>query len=441
MRALYFLGWLLATPLVLAYLLWRSRRQPAYRAHWGERFGLVRVKTGFSTPLIWIHAVSVGETRAALPLVRAMAQRWPQARFLITCMTPTGRETAQALFAPMLGPRFAQAYLPYDGYRAPARFLEAWRPAVGVLMETELWPALVQAAAARQIPVALVNARLSARSAARGAWQRSLIVPAAQRLAVVCAQSEADAQRIQALTGRSVEAITGNLKFDTTPSVSRIEQGRAWQGRIGRPVVLAASTRDGEEPLLWSAWGRHAPDASPHAPLLVIVPRHPQRFDAVIEAARIAGLQVARRAALEDPQTDWSRVDLLVGDSMGEMDAWYATAAITIMGGSLRPFGSQNPIEPIAVGCPVLLGPSVFNFAEVAAGALACGAARAVTDGDEAIRLALTLLTDSAALSGMSKSGQAFAAIHRGATARTLAALAPALSGLTTTRPPAPEGH
>ncbi len=456
MRVLYSIGWLLATPLVAAYLLWRSRRQPEYRSHWSERFGW-HPRRADAAPLIWIHAVSVGETRAAQPLVSALACAYPHARFLVTAMTPTGRETARELYAKPLGARFAQAYLPYDYAAAPRRFLRAWRPSIGLVMETELWPNLMAAAERERVPVALVNARLSARSLARGERSRALVGPAARRLAVVLAQSRGDADRIARL-GREADAVTGNLKFDNAPKDALLVLGRGWRARIGRPVLLAASTRDGEEALLWQAWrrlvagspraaaaatGHEAPGAadvapghdaarahatSPARPLLAIVPRHPQRFDEVARDAAAAGFTVARRAALDDPAFDWTDVDLLVGDSMGEMDAWYALAGCAVIGGSLKPFGSQNLIEACAVGCPVVVGPSTFNFAEAAEQAIAAGAVLRVADADTAVAEGLRLLTDPGEARAMGESGARFAATHRGATRRTLEALAPLLS-------------
>jgi 3-deoxy-D-manno-octulosonic-acid transferase len=449
-RVLYSIGWLLATPLVVAYLLWRGRRQPEYRAHWAERFGL-HPRRADRAPLIWIHAVSVGETRAAQPLVSALAAAYPQARILVTAMTPTGRETARELYAKPLGARFAQAYLPYDYAGAPRRFLRAWRPSIGLVMETELWPNLMAVAEREGVPIALVNARLSARSLARGERTRSLMAPAARRLAAVLAQSREDAARIASL-GREADAVTGNLKFDNAPKAPLLALGTGWRARIGRPVLVAASTRDGEEPLLWDAWRRALGDAGGDAasaarggasparpwadaapedgaprPLLAIVPRHPQRFDEVARAAAAAGFSVARRAALDDPAVDWSGVELLVGDSMGEMDAWYALAGCAVIGGSLKPFGSQNLIEACAAGCPVLVGPSTFNFAEAASQAVEAGAARSVAEAGAAIEEGLRLLADDGAARAMGEAGARFAATHRGATRRTLEALAPLL--------------
>ena len=454
MLRLYSLGWLIATPLVIAYLLWRSLRQPAYLSHWSERFGFLSRTKPDPRPLIWIHAVSVGESRAAQPLVRALAARYPNTRILMTCMTPTGRETAADLFSKELGDRFVQAYLPYDYAGAPVRFLRAWRPAIGLLMETEMWPNLMAAAEAEAVPVALINARLSPRSLRRGLRQRALIEPAARRLSLVLAQSPADAERI-AQFGRAVDAVTGNLKFDNAPNAALMARGRAWRNLIGRPVLLAASTRDGEEALIWQAWraqgqGQAAATpsvtasrpASPSAsnasstepteptehPLLLIVPRHPQRFEAVTRAAQAAGFVVARRADLDDPGFDASSIDLLIGDSMGEMDAWYALADCAIIGGSLLPFGSQNLIEACAAGCPVVIGPSTFNFAQAAAQALEAGAAQSVADADDAIATGLSILADASRKQAMAEAGTDFASRHRGATERTVAALTPLMA-------------
>jgi len=229
--------------------------------------------------------------------------------------------------------------------------------------------------------------------------------------------------------------VTGNLKFDNAPDAALLARGRDWRRRIGRPVLLAASTRDGEERLLWDAW-RTRVGAAAGAPLLVIVPRHPQRFDEVAQAALAAGWRVARRAALDDPAFDPAAIDLLLGDSMGEMDAWYGMADCAVIGGSLRPFGSQNLIEACAAGCPVLVGPSTFNFAEAVTQAVAAGAARPVADADAAVALGLSLLADPAARSGMAQAGRRFADAHRGATARTLAALAPLLERVGAAVPP-----
>ena len=408
----------------MGYLLARSVRQPAYREHWGERFGWVSARTD-AAPLIWVHAVSVGETRAAQPLVEALQRARPDARILLTHMTPTGRETGRTLF----GDRVAQAYLPYDLPAAQRRFLRAWRPSLGVLLETELWPNLLAQAEAEGVPVTMVNARLSPRSLRRGLRYRGLIVPAARRLSLLLAQSPADAERLAQL-GRPPEAVTGNLKFDTQPSPAQVALGQGWRVRAGgRPVVVAASTRDGEEALLIDAWRRERRTA-----LLAIVPRHPQRFDEVDRLLDGSGLRYVRRAALDDPAFDWSAVDVVLGDSMGEMGAWYALAEVAVIGGSLRPFGAQNLIEACAAGCPVLVGPHDFNFAEAARAAIEAGAAFRVADAEAAVARALALVGDAPGRQAAAVACTAFAGAHRGATERTMAALAPWLELKATTR-------
>jgi len=414
---LYSLGWWFGLPLALAYLVWRARRQPEYLHHVRERLGWAPPARPTDRPLIWIHAVSVGESRAALPLVQALAQAYPAVHVLITAMTPTGRETARALYAPVLGHRLHQAWLPWDLPGAQRRFLSHWKPAFGVLMETELWPNLMKAARQTGVPVALINARLSQRSLRKGLRFKALITPAAQSLSLVLAQTQDDARRM-AILGRSADAITGNLKFDNAPDPERMAQGQRWREQIGRRVVLFASSREGEEALLLAHWPRQT-DL-----LLVIVPRHPQRFDEVARLIQQDGRVLSRRLALDEVHADFSVVDVLLGDSMGEMDAWYALADVVIMGGSLGPYGSQNLIEPCAVGCPVLLGPNTWNFAEAAQGALDAGAAHSVSQ-DSAASAAVALMADASTRAGMRQAALAFAAHHRGALARSLSAMSP----------------
>jgi len=286
-RGLYSLLWLLATPLIGLRLLWRSRKQPEYRRHLGERYGFYG-STPPAAPLIWVHAVSVGETRAAQPLIEGLLARWPGHRILLTGMTPTGREAGRAVY----GERVLQAYLPYDYPGATRRFLAHFRPAFGVLMETEIWPNLLAACAARKLPVMLANARLSERSARGYGRLPALARPAFRALAGVCAQTADDAGRIAALGATPVEAC-GNLKFDVRPDPEKIALGEHWREAIGtRPVWLAASTREGEEALLLAAWRRVAtPDA-----LLALVPRHPQRFGEVADLLAQQGWSWRRRS-------------------------------------------------------------------------------------------------------------------------------------------------
>ncbi|MGE0802127.1 MAG: 3-deoxy-D-manno-octulosonic acid transferase [Lautropia sp.] len=439
-RRLYSAAWWLAVPFALGYLLYRSVRQPAYRRHWGERFGFGAAPPADSAaagPTIWIHAVSVGETAAVAPLLWRLAAAYPDARFLLTHATPTGRDTGRERFA-RLGPRLAQCYLPYDLGAAVARFFATRRPALGLIVETEVWPNLMAAAQASGVPVASINARLSERSLARGLRFRRLIVPAVAAFAAIVAQTATHAARIARL-GRRVDAVAGNLKFDQPVVAAQRAQGEAWRARFGsRPIVVAASTRDGEEELLLAAW-RAARGALVARPLLIVVPRHPNRFDEVAALLGSAfdadGGVFVRRRALDDPAVDPAAIDCLLGDSMGEMQAWYAAADVAIIGGSLLPFGAQNLIEANALGCPVVLGPSVYNFEDAAAEAIAAGAAQPVADASAAIDAALAIARDRERRAVMSAAALAFTAAHRGAVDRTMAALAPLL--LRTLGPPA----
>ncbi|MCE1180695.1 MAG: 3-deoxy-D-manno-octulosonic acid transferase, partial [Rhodocyclales bacterium] len=297
----------LITPLIWLRLAWRARRQPEYLQHLGERYGFY--PEAAPQKVIWVHAVSVGETRAAQPLIEGLLARWPDHRILLTGMTPTGREAGRSVY----GERVMQAYLPYDYAFAVDRFFKHFSPAFGVLMETEVWPNLLAGARRRQVPVYLANARLSARSARGYRRFGALARPAFAALSGVAAQTAGDAERLTAL-GASRVAVCGNLKFDVTPAPALLAQGQAWRAALaGRTVWLAASTREGEEALLLDAWqGQH--DA-----LLVLVPRHPQRFDEVAALLAARGLRTVRRSE-GLPQAD---TQVWLGDSMGEMVAYY----------------------------------------------------------------------------------------------------------------------
>jgi 3-deoxy-D-manno-octulosonic-acid transferase len=439
-RLLYSLAWWLATPFLLGSLVWRARRQRGYLLAIPERFGFLRPRAAGGR-LVWVHAVSVGETRAAEPLVRAMAARSPDVEFLLTHMTPTGRETGAAIFADLIGSgRMRQAWLAWDYPGATRRMLARARPVLGMLMETELWPNLVFAAKRARIPLALVNARLSDRSLRRGRRWGALIVPALSSLDRVIAQTAADAERLAEL-GRADVTVAGNVKFDITPPEQALERGRRWRQAFlvltQRPsIVLAASTRDGEEAQLLKAWRDLYRAFDPALlPLLVLVPRHPQRFNEVAELARAEGFAVLRRSALDiDSLSDSSipvglpTCQVLVGDSMGEMFSYYAMADAAIMGGTLLPWGGQNLIEACAAGLPVVLGPHTFNFDEASANAVAEGAAVRVPDAEQAAHVALALVNDPNTLARAGECALRFATQHRGATDRTLTALQPLLS-------------
>lgn len=410
-RLLYSLLFYLATPLIWLRLLWRARKQPEYLQHLGERYGFYPAPP--KRPLIWLHAVSVGETRAAAPLIDALLHTYPAHALLLTHMTPTGRETGADYLAKYPG-RLFQAYLPYDLPDACGRFLGHFQPDFGLLMETELWPNLIAAAKMHRIPLALINARLSARSQRGYGRLDSLIRPALTALSAVAAQTPADAERLRALGARAVQ-VCGNLKFDVTPDAEKLALGASWKAALdSRPVWLAASTREGEEALILDA----LKEVSIPGILLLLVPRHPQRFDEVAALLRGRGLTHCRRSenALPDAATQ-----VWLGDSMGEMAAYYATADLALIGGSLLPFGGQNLIEAAACGCPVLVGPHTFNFAQATEDAIASGAALRIADAGDAAGSAEKLLNDGEALQAMRAAARRFSQAHRGATQRTVA--------------------
>ena len=417
-RALYTLAWRVAAPLAPLRLWWRARREPGYLERVGERYGRYDAPAP-AGEVIWVHAVSVGETRAAAPLVERILRERPAATILVTSMTATGRETGRALFRE----RVVFAWLPYDLPGAMRRFLAHYRPAFGLLMETELWPNLAAEAAVARVPLFLVNGRLSERSARRYERVGSLIRPLLRSLAGVAAQTPADAARLASLGASGVE-VTGNLKFDVEPPASAHDLAARLRERFGRgrPVVLAASTRDGEEAMILAALAR-AP--LPGDALLVIVPRHPQRFDDVAATLATRGIAHARRS--ESRPVD-AAARVVLGDSMGEMWGYYGAADVAFVGGSLLPLGGQNLIEAIAMGTPVLVGPHTFNFADAAEGAVAAGAALRVADADGMLAQAAALLADAPRREAMRSRAEAFLAAHRGATGRTWAFVAARLA-------------
>jgi len=412
--AAYSAAWWLAAPLAALYLLWRSIAQREYRKHWGERFRGRGAPAPAGRPLIWVHAVSVGETRAAQPLIEHLARELPGASFLLTHMTPTGRAVGQSIVSALPG-RVAQRYLPYDLRFAVARFLSETQPSVGVIMETEIWPNLLQATRRAGVPMLLANARLSEKSAARGERFAALLAPAGECLDRIAAQSETDRARIARWYRKPVD-VTGNLKFDIAVNEALVDAGRALRNAWGeRPVWLFASSRDGEEALLLDAWTRRPKFDSD--PVVMIVPRHPQRFDEVARLIEERGLACLRRS-----RGRWPAIipagTVLLGDTMGEMALYYAAADVALIGGSLRDFGAQNLIEACAVGTPVVLGPSTFNFAQAAADALGAGAALQVRNADEALAAIDELCRDRDRLASMRLAARRFADAHRGATMR-----------------------
>ncbi|MBU9501456.1 lipid IV(A) 3-deoxy-D-manno-octulosonic acid transferase [Burkholderia multivorans] len=429
LRTIYRALWWLVAPLAVVRLYVRSRKEHGYREHIGERFGYGAGRSPDDrAPLIWVHAVSVGETRAAQPLIDALMRARPDARILLTHMTPSGRATGEQLF----GDRVLRCYLPYDMPCAVRRFLRAWRPTLGLVMETEVWPTLIDECRRADVPLVLTNARMSARSYRRAAKFGAATRDVFGGFSRVLAQSPADAERLTSLGARNV-TVLGNLKFDMTTPPELAARGHAWRDAIGtRPVWVAASTRENEEALVLQAFAAmKTPDA-----LLLLVPRHPQRFaevEALVArnglkcvrrsawAADAAALAAGRPAAAEPLPGD---VTVLLGDSMGELGAYYAASDVAFIGGSLLPLGGQNLIEACAVGVPVVIGPHVFNFTQATADAVAAGAALQVADPLDLAHVLDALFADNARRIAMGAAAAAFAARHRGATARTVDVLA-----------------
>jgi 3-deoxy-D-manno-octulosonic-acid transferase len=402
--------WLLL-PLVFVRLALRSRRQPDYLQHLGERFGFypppVRGRVGEG--VIWLHAVSVGETRATVSLVSKLRAAYPDHQILLTHTTPTGRATSEQLY----GDDVLRVYLPYDYPFAVRRFLRHFHPKIGILMETEIWFNLIHEGAGAGVPMLLVNARLSEKSAKGYARFASLTRSALCALDAVAAQTPDDATRLTVLGAQNI-TVMGNLKFDIAPPPAMLALGRDLRAQFGtqRPIFLAASTREGEEALLLDAW-----QALDSQALLVIVPRHPQRFDEVAGMLVKRGLCYQRRSENRAVGPD---VQVVLGDSMGEMFAYYAAADLAYIGGSLLPFGGQNLIEACAVGTPVLVGQHTFNFADATRLAVEAGAVIRVSDAEELVQVVQRLLADAASLEEMSGQGVRFVNEHQGATDKAL---------------------
>ncbi|MDD2933936.1 MAG: lipid IV(A) 3-deoxy-D-manno-octulosonic acid transferase [Methylotenera sp.] len=414
-RRLYTFLLYLLLPFTPLKLLWRAKKQPDYLLHWRERYGFYSLK--FAKPVIWLHCVSVGETRAAEPLIKLLLIKYPNHQILLTHTTPTGRATSAQLFGDLV----ARAYLPYDLPFAVRRFLKHFKPVVGVLMETELWFNLIAGCKQYDIPLLLVNARLSEKSALGYGKLGEVARQGLQSLSAVGAQTTRDAERLQSLSAHSV-SIMGNLKFDAFPPDNAVAQGQFLRDRLGerRPIFLAASTRDGEEALIIDAVTK----ADIPNLLTIIVPRHPQRFEEVAALIKKHGASFSRRSALTDQSAEPSQFSYFLGDSMGEMFTYYAACDVAFIGGSLLPLGGQNLIEALSLGKPVLIGPHTFNFAQVAELAVAAGAAQRVQNTAELANSIKMLFSDFSKQQAMSNAALNFSAQNRGATQRTLSLIA-----------------
>jgi len=403
----------LLSPLILLRLLWRSIKVPVYRQRWYERFALY--SGGARRVTVWIHTVSVGEFVATIPLIRALSQEISAEQILVTTMTPTGSARVVETF----GEAVQHCYLPYDFPGAVARFLRRYRPSVAVVMETEIWPNLFHQCAEQQIPLLLTNVRLSQRSMeGYQRWIPRLVKGALQQASWVAAQGEPDRNRLIQLGAdpQKVE-VTGSIKFDLSLPEALQEQGAALRKELGsdRPIWIAASTREGEEAYILQAHQQileQIPDA-----LLLLVPRHPERFNGVAKESRSAGFQLIRRSEGENCSHD---TQLYLGDTMGEMLLFYAAADVAYVGGSLVPTGSHNMLEPAALGKPVLFGPHRFNFAEISQMLIDQGAALEVKDSSELAEAVIDLLQNPEKRQQQGQQGQRVVEQNRGALDRLL---------------------
>ncbi len=409
-RLLYSLLLYLALPFVPVKLLWRGVKQPAYKKHWGERFGFY--STPVSRPVVWLHCVSVGETRAAEPLIKALQQQYPNHQILITHTTPTGRETSEQLFADTV----QRVYLPYDLPFAVNHFLRHFKPAIGLLMETELWFNLIAACKQHGIPLLLLNARLSEKSAKGYAKLGKLATDGLHSLSAVAAQTAEDFARLQALGANNI-SVAGNLKFDVKPPADSVDKGLQLRQSFGseRTIFLAASTREGEE--------KHILDAVKDLAILtVIVPRHPQRFNEVESIIKNAGFTYQRRSNLVGAID--KNIQVVLGDSMGELFAYYAACDFTFIGGSLLKYGGQNLIEAASMGKPILIGKYTYNFAEATNNAVKAGAAIQVKNAEELRDRIQYLLHNALKREKMQLAALRFSEASTGATTRMMKLIA-----------------
>jgi len=419
---LYFL-----LPVVLARLAWRGLRNRGYWHRWGERLGF------FSAPElhepIWIHAVSVGETLAAAPLIRELLTRYPERSLVITTTTPTGSERVQALFSEQFigqpDGRVFHVYFPYDLPGAVRRFLDKTRPSLALVMETELWPNLFRQCARREIPVLIANARLSARSAKGYGKLGALVRDTLGDINLIAAQGEGDAARFRELGAPSNRvAVMGNLKFDQRIPGDLEDRAEALRRELGasRPVWVAASTHEGEDEQVLDAFARLR-EVQPEA-LLLLVPRHPERFARVAALARKRGHAVVLRSEGRSCDADAS---VFVGDTLGELLLFYAVSDAAFVGGSLVPVGGHNMLEPAALGVPMVFGPHLFNFSDISRGLLEAGAARRIESSEQLAAVVGELLGDAALRAEMGEAGRKLVADNRGALERLLGLLKPYL--------------
>ena len=428
-RLLYSLVVWLIQPFLRRKLLKRGQQEPGYLDTMDERFGYyTAAPCQASDGLVWVHAVSLGETRTAAVLVARLRERLPGMRLLLTHGTATGRAEG----AKLLRAGDFQSWQPWDTPGAVDRFLSHFKPRIGILMETEIWPNLVAACQRRHVPLVLANARMSDKSMRQAQRLAGLSRPAFAALTAVWAQTAADAQRLTQL-GAIVQGVFGNLKFDAAPNAAQVATGRAWRQQAGRPVLMFASSRAGEEvallkmlesnrPLAQVSIAQEAINTIANEVQWLIVPRHPQRFDEVAALIEQHGFSVSRRSTWSDGPPVTGPV-IWLGDSLGEMALYYGLADVALLGGSFEPLGGQNLIEAAACACPVVMGPHTFNFAEAAELALLAGAAQRMADLAQAVAVAQTLVSQPVAHTAMVSAAAEFSSAHRGAVDKTASAV------------------
>ena len=417
MRLVYSLLMWLLTPALLFKLYLRAGREPVYGQAIAERFGFYkqRIQPG----AVWLHAVSLGETRAALALVQALRQVHPGVRFVLTHGTATGRVEGASLMAE----GDVQLWQPWDTPQAVQRFFKQVQPCMGLLIDTEVWPNLMHGASVQGVPVVLANARMSAKSWRSANRWESLARPAFTGLHAVLAQTEEDAQRLRSV-GAPVQAVTGNLKFDAEPDAHLLALGHAWRAQSAVPLVMLAISREGEEAALLQVLQQHPQYLQ--AVQWWLVPRHPQRFDEVANLVQQSGMPLVRRSAWSEAPQSHELIDsqaVVVGDSLGEMAFYFGAARVCLLGGSFEPLGGQNLIEACACSCPVVMGPHTFNFKQAAEWALKAKAGVRVLDMAEAVRVAHGLALNPAGQASMAAAALAFTQSHQGAVAQSVALL------------------
>ena len=412
MKAFYSLLFYLALPFILLRLIWRGIKAPDYFKRWNERFGCIATRES-TVPLIWVHAVSVGEVEACRPLVSGLQQRYPAHQILITTMTPTGSSRVKSLFAETV----LHVYLPYDLPFAINRFLRAMRPQFGVIMETELWPNLIISCAEHKIPVVIANARLSARST-RGYQKLSKLTrQMLQSIPLIATQTQTDREHfLQLGANKATVHAVGNLKYEIALPASTMERAESMRSLWGsRPVLIAASTHEGEEEQVLDATRKIRSQFKDL--LLILVPRHPERFDRVAALSRKTGLTTLRRS---EGKPCHSQIQVLVVDTMGELPFFYGAADVAFIGGTLVPHGGHNLLEAAALSRPIITGPHYFNFLEVTQQFLQQGAAMEVSNSEQLADSVIALLSTPQQRAEMGEAGKKLIEQSKGASKRLL---------------------